>query len=130
MKKSERNEKLRIEQEERDRLHWETFKKDYHFNLLNLVFEHFNNGHDLRVERSEETQEFRFSTLEERHQDVVSLPFHLPESRSEEVVDSFERVSSRLEWYLMRRRQAEEVFRKKSAALSKLTDEERDLLGL
>ena len=130
MKKSERNEKLRMEQEERDLLHWETFKKDFHFNLLNLVFEHLNNGYDLRVERSEETQEFRFSTLEERHQDVVSLPFHLPASRSQEVLEAFETVSSRLEWFLREKWEAEELFRKKSAALSKLTSEERDLLGL
>jgi hypothetical protein len=119
-----------MEQEERDLLHWETFKKDFHFNLLNLVFEHFNNGYDLRVERSEETQEFRFSTLEERHQDVVSLPFHLPASRSQEVLEAFETVSSRLEWFLREKWEAEELFRKKSAALSKLTSEERDLLGL
>jgi ppGpp synthetase/RelA/SpoT-type nucleotidyltranferase len=37
MKKSERNEKLRIEQEERDRLHWETFKKDYHIERVTVT---------------------------------------------------------------------------------------------
>lgn len=116
--------RLAIEQYEREnQADWAHLREEYHRRLFRLFAQakEFN----VRLTFTEESVTFAF----EGYREYV-LPSALPENRDDAVLEEFNSVLSKFENLRSQREEEQRRYALKQAALAKLNDEERELLGL
>jgi len=123
----ERRDRQQREQAERDALVWADFRSNWLRNLLNLVYEYSANP-ELIVIRREDV--FEFDRVENPFYSVKCLPVDLPDQPDFELMRQADDVDMALKNVLLEQRLANEQWRKRQAALNKLSAEDRELLNL
>jgi hypothetical protein len=124
---AERRERLLNEQQQAQAQEWADFGSQYLPRLLDLVYE-YGADPELSVVRKDPGQ-FAFSHQENSWKDAV-LPVMLPEQMDRQLMWEFNQLQDEVAYLQQQRQLAEEKWRRKQSALSKLSAEERELLGL
>ena len=109
---------------------YEKFKSEYHQRLLKLLVSALNEDPNYAISLDDELNEILFAP----HcwsNDIRRFPVTLTEAHDiDRIMSGFDDVEHDIENKKLDRIEAETKHAKKRAALSKLTEEERELLGL
>jgi hypothetical protein len=116
-------EKYRKEQQEKESAE---FRSTYQHNLLSLIADHMTMGWRVLVDNGE----FKFDSTSTEKTFPVVLPDEMTYREIRDFGEAMEDVRYSIDKAIEQLREQEIVIAKKQAALSKLTKEERELLGV
>ena len=129
--KSKRTSAKRKHEENEKRIAWEELTRTYYQNLLDFVFRFSKEeipGFYISRETDTEREMFVYCFVSEFASYV--LPEELPSEYSSLVFQNYYFIKGKLERFDLQKSEKERVEKIRSQALGKLTDEEKEILGL